>query len=133
MKKIAFINCSQVVTCSGFKAKKGKEMSDIGLIEEGFVLVHDEVIHNVGAMSALDILSIDEYEKIDCSGKTVMPGFVDSHTHFVFGGYRADEYNWRLSGDSYMSIMERGGGIINSVKGTKEISFEDLFRMFWFA
>lgn len=129
MKKIAFINCTQVVTCSGFEAKKGREMSDIGLIEDGFILVHDELIHEVGSMDALELSSIDEYEKVDCSGKTVMPGFVDSHTHFVFGGYRADEYNWRLRGDSYMSIMEKGGGIINSVRGTKETSFDDLLKV----
>ncbi|MGB3367016.1 MAG: imidazolonepropionase [Acidaminobacteraceae bacterium] len=129
MKRIAFINCTQIVTCSGFTAKKGREMSNIGLIENGFILVHDELIHQVGSMDNIDLSSVDEYEKIDCSGKTVMPGFVDSHTHFVFGGYRADEYNWRLSGDSYMSIMEKGGGIINSVRGTKETSFDDLLKV----
>lgn len=129
MKKIAFVNCSQVVTCSGFKAKAGKDMSDIGLIENGYVLVHDELIYKVASMSELVLSSISDYEKIDCAGKTLMPGFVDSHTHFVFGGYRADEYNWRLRGDSYMSIMEKGGGIVNSVRGTKEASFDELLNV----
>lgn len=126
MKKIAFINCTQIVTCSGFKAKKGSEMSDIGLIENGFILVHDDIIERVGQMASINSDEINTYEQIDCTGKTLMPGFVDSHTHFVFGGYRADEYNWRLNGDSYMSIMEKGGGIINSVRGTKEATFEEL-------
>ncbi len=58
-----------------------------------------------------------------------MPGFVDSHTHFVFGGYRADEFSWRLRGDDYMEIMNRGGGIINSVRGTKEASLEELIAV----
>ena len=58
--------------------------------------------------------------------KTVLPGFVDSHTHFIFGGFRADEFSWRLKGDSYMSIMERGGGINATIRPTKEASEEDL-------
>ena len=56
----------------------------------------------------------------------MLPGFVDSHTHLVFGGFRPDEFIWRLNGDSYMSIMERGGGIINTVRATREASFEEL-------
>ena len=57
-----------------------------------------------------------------------MPGFVDSHTHFIFGGYRADEFSWRLKGDSYMSIMERGGGINATVVPTREATEEELIE-----
>ncbi len=125
-------NASELITVSGFEAKKGKAMNDLGIIENGAVVVKDGVITHVGITD--EVLStlgdaVSEYEIIDCSGKTVMPGFVDSHTHFVFGGYRADEFSWRLSGVDYMDIMKRGGGIINSVRGTKEASLEELIAL----
>lgn len=63
---------------------------------------------------------------LDASGKTVLPGFVDSHTHFIFGGYRAEEFSWRLKGDTYMSIMERGGGINATVGPTRDASIQEL-------
>lgn len=128
MKTLILKNAAQVVTCSGFKAKKGtKEMNDIGVIENGTVVVQDGLIVAVGA--DLDLSAYSDAEIIDCQGKTVMPGFVDSHTHFVFGGYRDDEYSWRLRGDSYMDIMNRGGGIANSVNGTRQASKEELFAV----
>ncbi|NSJ93135.1 amidohydrolase family protein, partial [Coprococcus sp. MSK.21.13] len=65
---------------------------------------------------------------IDASNKAVLPGFVDSHTHFVFGGYRAEEFSWRLNGESYMDIMNKGGGIVNSVKGTREATEDELYE-----
>ena len=109
MTKRYIRHASELVTCKGQAPKRGKEMSDIGLIEDGGVLIHDDKIFAVGTTEELDkMINPDEYEMIDATGKTVLPGFVDSHTHFVFGGYRADEFTWRLKGDSYMSIMERG-------------------------
>ena len=65
---------------------------------------------------------------IDVKGAPVLPGFIDSHTHFVFGGYRADEYLWRLEGQSYSEIMDKGGGIVNTVDATRKTNFEDLFN-----
>ncbi|MDE6026958.1 MAG: imidazolonepropionase, partial [Muribaculaceae bacterium] len=75
----------------------------------------------------------DSFEVIDAEGKVVLPGFVDSHTHLVFGGFRPDEFEWRLKGDSYMSIMERGGGIQSTVNSTKETPEEPLIeKAQWF-
>jgi imidazolonepropionase len=122
-------NASELVTCSGFKAKKGKEMSDLHLINNGAVVIENGIIKAVG--NTEDILkNYDEtkYQIIDASNKAVLPGFVDSHTHFVFGGYRAEEFSWRLRGDSYMDIMQRGGGIANTVNATKEASKEELYK-----
>ncbi|MDR3142235.1 MAG: imidazolonepropionase [Tannerellaceae bacterium] len=127
--KLLIRNASQVVTCSGFTAKKGEAMSDIGVIEDGAVAVLNGRIIHVG--TTRDILSRiyeEEYTVINATGKTLLPGFVDSHTHFVFGGYREEEFSWRLRGDSYMSIMERGGGIANTMKATRESNYDDLWE-----
>lgn len=127
MKTLILKNASQVVTCSGFTAKKGADMNNIGVIDNGTVVVADGKIVAVG--SDLDLSAYSDADVIDCTGKTVMPGFVDSHTHFVFGGYRDDEYSWRLRGDSYMDIMQRGGGIANSVNATRAASKEELIAL----
>ena len=122
MKKLYIRRASELVTCRGSAPKKGAEMADIGLIKNGGVLIHDDQIFAVGTTEELDLLAGFEegsgqadactetasgYTVLDASGKTVLPGFVDSHTHFIFGGYRAEEFSWRLKGDTYMSIMER--------------------------
>ncbi|MBT8351027.1 MAG: imidazolonepropionase [Deltaproteobacteria bacterium] len=122
-------NSSQLVTCSGFKAKRGKDMSDLKIINDGAVVIEGGMIKAVGKTG--DILQgFDEtnFKIIDAVGKAVLPGFVDSHTHFVFGGYRAEEFSWRLRGDSYMEIMERGGGIINTVLATRKALKDDLIE-----
>jgi len=127
MKKRYIRHASELVTCKGKAPKKGTEMSEIGLIYDGGVLIHDDKIFAVGTTEELDkMVDLSEYEVIDASGKTVLPGFVDSHTHFIFGGYRAEEFSWRLKGDTYMSIMERGGGINATVTPTREASLEEL-------
>jgi imidazolonepropionase len=118
-------NASQLVTCSGFSAKKGKEMSDLSVIENGTVVITNGVISYVGK-DCPPLSDYPDHQVIDATGKAVLPGFVDSHTHFVFGGYREDEFSWRMRGDSYMSIMERGGGIHNTMDATRRASFGEL-------
>lgn len=127
MTKRYIRHAAELVTCKGQAPKRGKAMSDLGMIMDGGVLIHDDKIFAVGTTEELDKqIKIEEYEIIDATGKTVLPGFVDSHTHFVFGGYRADEFTWRLKGDSYMSIMERGGGINATVAPTRSATVEEL-------
>ncbi len=127
-------NASQVVTCSGFKAKQGRAMSDLHLIENGAVLIEEGQISAVGSskelLADMDVASLkaNGFDIIEAQGHTVLPGFVDSHTHFVFGGYREQEFAWRLRGDSYMDIMRRGGGIINTVAATRQASKEELIE-----
>lgn len=131
MSKRYIRHAAELVTCKGRTAKRGKEMSDIGLIHDGAVIIEDNKITAVGTTEELDRIVKDspEYEVIDATGKAVMPGFVDSHTHFLFGGYRADEFGWRLKGDSYMSIMERGGGINATVVPTRNASVDDFVAL----
>lgn len=120
-------NAAQLVTCSGFSAKKGKDMSDLSVIENGTVIITDGIITYVGRdADCPPVYGYPDHEIIDATGKAVLPGFIDSHTHFVFGGYREEEFSWRMRGDSYMSIMERGGGIHNTMNATRAASFEEL-------
>jgi imidazolonepropionase len=127
-------NASQLVTCSGFKAKHGKEMSDLHIIEDGAVVIEHGIITAVGKTTDVLAGSNDadcyakEFDIIDASGRAVLPGFVDSHTHFVFAGYRDEEFSWRLRGDSYMDIMKKGGGIVNTVRATRATSKEELIE-----
>jgi len=128
--KILIKNASELVTCSGFKAKHGKDMSDLYVIMDGAVVVVDGIIKAVGTTKEiLKSYKELEFDVIDATGKTVLPGFVDSHTHFVFGGYRAEEFSWRLRGDKYMDIMQRGGGIVNTVKATRQASKQELVKV----
>ncbi|MGL4607284.1 MAG: imidazolonepropionase [Eubacteriaceae bacterium] len=130
MTKKFIKHASELVTCAGKSPKHGKEMSDVGIIKDGGILIENGKITGVGPTDELEKqINEAEYEVIDANGKAVLPGFVDSHTHFVFGGYRADEFSWRLRGDSYMSIMERGGGINASVTKTRDASEEELISV----
>jgi imidazolonepropionase len=130
MANMIIKNANELVTCSGFKAKSGKEMDNIHIIENGAVVIEDGIIKKVGKTEEI-LKNVDQskYEVIDATGKAVLPGFVDSHTHFVFGGYREKEFDMRLRGCSYMEIMEAGGGIANSTNGTLKASKEELIDL----
>jgi imidazolonepropionase len=125
-------NASELVTCSGSAPKKGREMSALGVIADGTVVIENGRIARVGETAAVMAelresgVDLSCFETIDAAGKTVLPGFVDSHTHLVFGGYRAEEFAWRLEGASYMDILQRGGGILSTVAATRAASREEL-------
>jgi len=122
-------NSPQLVTCSGFKAKQGSAMSDLHVIDDGAVVIENGIITAVGITGeVLRKFNEESYMTIDATGKAVLPGFIDSHTHFVFGGYRAEEFSWRLDGEDYMEIMKRGGGIASTVNSTREASREELLE-----
>ncbi|WP_097027565.1 imidazolonepropionase [Clostridium peptidivorans] len=123
-------NAAEIVTPLGSKASFGKEMGNLNIIKNGTVVIRNGIIEKVGTTEEiLNAYNEEDFQVIDAEGKAILPGFVDSHTHFVFGGYRAEEFSWRLSGVSYMEIMNRGGGIVNSVRGTRDASEEELYNL----
>lgn len=123
-------NIAQLVTCKGQVAKHGAaEMNDLGVIEgPAAIVAKDGIITYVGPMNGVRAEDTAGCRELDATGMCVLPGFVDSHTHLVFGGYREDEFQWRLKGDSYMSIMERGGGIVSTMRATRAASFDELYE-----
>ncbi len=119
-------HAAQLVTCSGHMAKFGKDMADLSVIEDGAVVIRDGLITAIGPSDQV-LRNVDpDVLRIDAAGKAVLPGFVDSHTHLVWGGYRAEEFSWRLAGTSYMEIMNRGGGIVSTVQATRNAPIEAL-------
>lgn len=131
MTRKIIINAN-IFTPIGHESKKGEEMSGISHFPDSFILIEGSKIKEIGEMTSLpkDLTGV---ETIDAHGCAVLPGFVDSHTHLVFGGFRADEFDWRLKGHSYMSIMERGGGIQSTVNETRKASPEALIeKALWF-
>ncbi|KUK78726.1 MAG: Imidazolonepropionase [Proteiniphilum acetatigenes] len=128
MHNLIIRNAAQVVTCSGFEGKRGREMNDLQVIGNGTVIVTGGYISHILQQGEPLPVNPDHYRVIDATGKALLPGFVDPHTHFVFGGYREEEFSWRMRGDSYMAIMKRGGGIVNTTRATREATEEELFE-----
>ncbi|HOO96871.1 MAG TPA: imidazolonepropionase [Caldisericia bacterium] len=118
-------NSPELVTVSGKAPKIGKYLDDIGIIFDGAFAVSDGRFIGVGTTS--QILSDFESDNVvDAKGSSVLPGFVDPHTHVVFGGERSAEFAMRCEGKSYEQIMAAGGGIVSSVKMTREATDSEL-------
>ncbi|MFA7139936.1 MAG: imidazolonepropionase [Proteiniphilum sp.] len=126
MHNLMIKHAAQVVTCSGFEGKRGREMADLRVIENGTVIVTGGIISHVLKPGEPVPVNESDYTVIDATGKALLPGFVDPHTHFVFGGYREEEFSWRMRGDSYMAIMQRGGGIVCTTHATRAATEKEL-------
>jgi imidazolonepropionase len=117
-------SATQLLTLSG-GPQRGRDLGTLGLIENGAVLIRDEKIVAVGTTAEMRAAYPNE-PTLDASGCVVMPGFVDPHTHVIWGGDRAKEYEMRLEGAKYLDILAAGGGIISTVHATRTASIETL-------
>lgn len=126
---IVIKNISQLITMAGEnRPRAGKEMSEIGLIENGVIAMTDDRIIYVGQGELPKEVVVDDSTLvIDGTGKTVTPGLVDPHTHLVHGGSRENELEMKLKGAKYLDILKAGGGIHSTVRATKSASFEELY------
>jgi len=128
-------NISQLVTCKNDSAfpKKGIAQSDIGLKTNVNVLLQKDKVAFIGSSKSLSVFikknKVKITKEIDCRNKVVTPGFIDSHTHFVFAGNREHEYEMRVAGKTYQEIAAAGGGIITTVSSVRKSSPADLFLL----
>ncbi len=126
MKALAVLHASQLVTLAGPKRPRvGTELSELGIIRDGGLLIRGGRIEVVGPSGEVEKKAGDA-EVIDAHGKVVLPGFVDAHTHLVFAGNRLDDFERRARGDTYEQIAKAGGGIWSTVEKTREASEADL-------
>lgn len=128
MKKIA-INIAQLIQVREHQSfLKGKDMDNLPIIEDAFLEYENGLITDYGKMNDFSVHLHDYDEVIDCSGRVVMPTFVDSHTHIVFARTREEEFVMRLKGKSYEEIAAAGGGILNSARRLQAASEDELFE-----
>lgn len=128
---LLIINANELLTLSSNKPgpRRQKAMQELGIIFDGALACREGRIAGIGSSSAI----LRQFEKrnaivIDAMGKTVMPGFVDPHTHLIFAGSREEEFFIRISGGSYLEILKKGGGIYSTVKATRQASDRELFE-----
>jgi len=118
-------NASQLLTLASDGPKRGTAMGELSIIEHGAVAVKDGLIALVGPTAEVRG-QVTATGEIDAAGKVVMPGFVDPHTHLVFAGDRAREFEQRVKGATYLEIMAAGGGIMSTARATRAASVEQL-------
>jgi imidazolonepropionase len=125
-----FVNASQVVTCAGpARARVGAEMQGATVRAGVAVLVRGTTIEAVGDERSLRFTAGAGIEIVDCGGGVLTPGFVDSHTHAIFGRPRFEEQEQRAAGVSYQEIARRGGGIHASVRDLRQRSDDELYAL----
>ena len=122
-------NPKQIVTIDsgGKNYKRGAEMNEIGLLENHSLLIENGKIKKIIKNSSIAKSKFDN--EIDLSGKTILPGLVECHTHTAFAGSRAEEFKLKLQGIGYEEIAKRGGGITNTMSAVRKSSFDELIEI----
>lgn len=129
MGSLAVVNCSQLVTLAGpARPRVGPELLELSIINDGALFVREQRIVKCGSRGEIEKLieASDDCEVVDAGGRVVMPGFVDAHTHPVFAGTRAGEFEERARGATYQEIAARGGGIQSTVRSTRAATIDEL-------
>ena len=127
MGTIAVVNIGQLVTLAGpARGRVGAELRESGIVEDGAMIAENGRIAAIGAASAIVPTIPAHALVVDAEGRCVTPGFVDAHTHLVFCGNRADEFEQRIGGATYQQIATAGGGILRTVKLTRKASEDEL-------
>ena len=129
MKKLLIENIGMLATPKGKTARKGSAQGEIQILRDAWVLIEGGHIAAVGEGEPPQDAAI----RHDAGGRLVTPGLVDAHTHLIFGGWRQDELGLKLHGVSYLEILAQGGGILSTVKATREATEESLFEKAWDA
>lgn len=126
MKKASLVlaNASEVVTFTN--SERPVTGADVKILKNAWIAVDGGKIVAVGGKSVLNDVNCSDAEMIDVSGKTIIPGFVDPHTHLVFDGSREDELTLKAQGVAYMEILRQGGGILRTVRETRKASEDKL-------
>ena len=120
-------NLSQIATPAGSAPKRGKKLRELVVHEQSVIVIRDGRFAFIGRESDIgDSLRATLIEDFDARGATAVPGFVDSHTHIPFAGFRESEFNRRLQGETYSEIAASGGGIASTVRATRAASEEEL-------
>ncbi len=115
----------QLLTLAGDGPQSGPDMSRLGMINDGAMAIVNGRVVAVGTTSEVRG-NYRPLREIDASGRVVMPGFIDAHTHPVFAGSRQDEFELRIAGATYLEIMTAGGGIMSTVRATRAASVAQL-------
>ncbi|MDP9004286.1 MAG: amidohydrolase family protein, partial [Verrucomicrobiota bacterium] len=125
----AVLHASQLVTLAGPKRPRFRiELGDLSIIPNGGMLVREGKIVATGASDEIEKQMPRDAEVVEATGRVVLPGFVDAHTHPVFAGNRVDEFEMRTRGATYEEIAAGGGGIRSTVRKTRAASEEELLR-----
>lgn len=122
---LLIINAAQIATCAADGPKRGAALQDPGLLHDGAIAVQAGRITAVGQTADIRARYTGR-RMIDAAGRAVCPGFVDPHTHLVYGGDRVHEFEMRIAGATYLEIMAAGGGILSTMRHTREASSDEL-------
>src|SRR3954469_4104422 len=123
MSTLAILHASELVTLAGSpRPRTGGELNELSIIKDGGILIREGKIASIDKTPAIEADLPADAEVIDAAGRTVLPGFVDAHTHLVFGGDRLDDYERRARGETYEQIAAAGGGIWSTVEKTRVAS-----------
>ncbi len=127
---LAIVNIGELVTLAGPEGlRRGHEMSELNIIHGATILAKGQRIAYAGPAEGAPTFSDEDTDTVDAGGRCVTPGFIDPHTHLVFGGTRVHEYERRLRGETYEEIAASGGGIRSTVLATREATDIELLTL----